>query len=582
MASVNPGTGWGKSRPATITPATSGVPIIVVGTDEYRVNDLAAAVLAGDKDLYQRGGFLVQVVEAEPGGNTDGGVWRQPGSPVIRLLPPALPRDRLTRSARWVKRVPGQESGTEERPTHPPAWSVNAVQARGEWPGVRHLEAVVNYPVFLSDGSVLASNGYDPATGLLVAMPPGLRVVVPENPTAADVHAAVATIDDILFDFPFERPEHRAAWYAGLLTPLAWFGFQGPAPLTLIDGNVRGIGKGLLADLIALILTGRRFPLMGYTPDKEELRKRITSLAMEGERLILLDNLAGSVGNDALDMALTADRWKDRVLGGNAVFDGPLNLDWYATGNNVQLRADTARRSCHCRLETQVERPELRAGLKHPDRRRYVLENRGSLLSAALTILRGWHVAGRPRHELTPWGTFEVWSGVVREAVVWAGLSDPGETREALQSAADRDAMAMTALMNVLAIADPNGRGMTTAEIIDTARKPGDPAPAWAADLRAAVEELCGKLDGQALGYKFRHFIRRKFGGRMIDKAWGGHGNVARWAVFVVGRATPLAPSLVSPALSTGGDGGDGGHVPSPPDIAGKKVRPALGHMDTR
>jgi hypothetical protein len=32
-------------------------------------------------------------------------------------------------------------------------------------------------------------------------------------------------------DFPFERPEHRAAWLAGLLTPLAWFAFDGPAPL---------------------------------------------------------------------------------------------------------------------------------------------------------------------------------------------------------------------------------------------------------------------------------------------------------------------------------------------------------------
>lgn len=72
----------------------------------------------------------------------------------------------------------------------------------------------------------------------------------------------------------------------------------------------------MLADTVAIIITGRRFPVMSYTNDKEELRKKITSLAVEGERLVLLDNLAGAVGNDVLDMALTTDTWKDRLLGG--------------------------------------------------------------------------------------------------------------------------------------------------------------------------------------------------------------------------------------------------------------------------
>ncbi len=32
------------------------------------------------------------------------------------------------------------------------------------------------------------------------------------------------------------------------------------------------------------------------------------------------------------------------------------------------------------------------------------------LLAAALTILRGWIVAGKPKHGLKPWGSFEQWS----------------------------------------------------------------------------------------------------------------------------------------------------------------------------
>jgi hypothetical protein len=253
---------------------------------------------------------------------------------------------------------------------------------------------------------------------------------------------------------------------------------------------------------------------MSYTNDKEELRKKITTLTVEGERLVLLDNLAGAVGNDVLDMALTADTWKDRLLGGNQAYDGPLNVTWFGTGNNVQLAADTARRVCHIRMETPDERPEMKEGFRHPDLRAHVLSNRGTLLGAALTILRGWIVAGRPRHSLLPWGSFEQWSNTVREAVVFAGLPDPGETRRQLQSMADRDANALADIISGLGEMDGAGRGMTTAEIVQRL-KDDDSNAEGIANMRTAVEELCGRL----LGYKFRHFARRNFGGRMIDKS---------------------------------------------------------------
>ena len=553
-------------------------PKIVIGTDEYRVNNEAVAALAPMPDLYQRGGILSRVCYTDAPADPHAAVRRPPGSPVVQPLPPALLRERMTRAARWVThRVRADK--VEELPAHPPDWCVSAVHARGHWPPIRQLEAVVNHPVVLADGTLLAAAGYDRRSGLLVCCPTDLRVTTLDSPSRADALAAVNVIGDVLADFPFERPEHRAAWLAGLLTPLAWFGFDGPAPMTLIDGNVRGVGKGLLADVIALTLTGRRFPVMSYTADKEELRKKITSLAIEGERLVLLDNLAGAVGNDVLDMALTADRWKDRVLGVNRVYDGPLHVAWYATGNNVQLAADTARRCSHCRLETGDERPELRADVRYPDLRRHVRGQRGSLLSAALTILRGWHAAGRPRHGLTPWGSFEGWSGVVREAVVWAGLPDPGETRLALQTSADRDAIGMAALIDALERADPHGVGMTTAEIVEAVRKPAGPDPGWHADMRSAVEELCGHLDGKKLGYRLRHFARRNFGGKMIDRARGGHGNVTRWAVVSAGRRPePCPPSPPSPpptGAPTGGDGGDGGnHSARTGEVGEPQVKP--------
>ena len=300
---------------------------------------------------------------------------------------------------------------------------------------------------------------------------------------------------------------------------------------------------------------------MTYTSDREELRKRITTAAVEGERLILLDNLAGAVGNDILDAALTGDRWKDRLLGGNRMFDGPLHVTWFGTGNNVQLQADTSRRVCHVRMESADERPELRAGFKYRDLRAHVRANRGRLLSAALTILRGWTVAGKPTHGLKAWGSYEPWSDVVREAVVFADLPDPGETRLALQTAADRDAGAMAVVLDGLEKMDTDRRGKTTVEVIAALKGTDEHSAEWLAEMRSAVEELCGKLDGRALGFKFRHFKRRNFAGKMLDVAGTDrqHGN--RWTVLSASKMRPAAPP--PPAGPIAGDVGDAGDDPA-------------------
>ena len=62
----------------------------------------------------------------------------------------------------------------------------------------------------------------------------------------------------------------------------------------LVDANVRAAGKGLLLDCISQIVSGERFSIATYTSDEDELRKRITSLVLAGDRLVLFDNLEGA------------------------------------------------------------------------------------------------------------------------------------------------------------------------------------------------------------------------------------------------------------------------------------------------
>src|SRR5262249_9630838 len=161
------------------------------------------------------------------------------------------------------------------------------------------------------------------------------------------------------------------------------------------------------------------------------------------------------------------DRWKERLLGGHRLYDGPLHVTWYGTGNNVQLVGDTPRRVCRICLESKLERPEERSDVRYPLLRQHVGGRRGELLSAALTVLRAWHAAGMPRHGLTPWGSYEGWSGLVREAVVFAGLPDPGLARMSLAPSGDREVGALVALMDALSAWDPGGTGKTIVEIVD-------------------------------------------------------------------------------------------------------------------
>jgi hypothetical protein len=508
--------------------SSSPRPTITITTEEHEVNAAAVAALARDKDIYQRGGLLARVVrDVSPAAK---GI-RRPFAPRIEPLPPPLLRERLAANASWITLNETKKDGVVETPAHPPGWCVSAVHARADWPGIRHLEAVVDYPVLRPDGTILGQPGYDLETGLLLETTAALPSI-PECPSKEQAVAARDRLLEVASDFPFERPVHRAAWLAALLTPLARFAFAGPAPLFLVDANVRAAGKGLLLDCISRVTTGERFTIATYTDDEDELRKRILALALGGDRLVLFDNLTGKFGNGVLDAALTGTSFKDRVLGVNRMAEAPLYMTWYATGNNVAIAADTARRVCHIRLESPEERPEERQGFRYPNLLAWVGQNRAALLADALTILRGYCAAGRPDQGLPAWGSFEGWSALVRSAVVWSGLPDPGETRLLLQAQADVAAESMGVLLRCWEQMDPERRGLTAAEVVGRLRESSpESSPDYQDDLRDALEALLGKLDARLLGNKLRSYRRRIFGGRFIDQA-GTHNRAARWAAY--------------------------------------------------
>lgn len=334
---------------------------------------------------------------------------------------------------------------------------------------------------------------------------------------------------------------------AGVITPIVRSAFEGPSPLFLFDANVRGAGKTLLAQSVGCIALGRDLGVSNYSADPEELRKQITAIVIAGDPAILFDNLQGAIGGSTFDRMLTATYWSDRILGTNTTVNLPLRTTWYGTGNNVMLHGDTCRRTLHCRLDVLEENPEDREGFTHPDLMAWIRRERTRLVVASLTIVAAYLKAGRPALGLKPMGSFEGWSDVVRQSVVWAGCPDPCTTRDGLASMADSDTIALGSLLDTFAQFDCERRGFIVSELITRCwgQNGALPTDEVSVAVRSSVESLLGLPAGKppsskSLGKKLSGWRRRNVHGRILD----AHPNEIRcgsqvWRIAQAGSTHP-------------------------------------------
>jgi hypothetical protein len=164
--------------------------------------------------------------------------------------------------------------------------------------------------------------------------------------------------------------------------------------------------------------------------DGDEFEKRVTSMLLEGSRVILLDNVH-SLSGEALAAALTAQTWRGRRLGKSEMLTLSNDALWMATGNNVSLDDDMPRRIIPIRLDAGVERPENRTGFKHPDLLRWIKQHRPALVAACIAMIEAWKTAGRPAGAARL-GSYESWSAIVGGVLDVAGVHGFLEGREHL------------------------------------------------------------------------------------------------------------------------------------------------------
>ncbi|MHB8971527.1 MAG: primase-helicase zinc-binding domain-containing protein [Pirellulaceae bacterium] len=513
---------------------------VSVGLDEAKVAEQVLAALGNlgwDNDnemssrVYQRVGQLVHITETTDA--TVCGVELPQDMLRIRLLPVAIIRERI---ASAVKLEGPPDKDGEPTNIRPPGWLVNAIHQRGQYPRcIRPLSGIVLCPTLRSDGTVIQRPGYDQRTGLLFA-PDGKYPPILEEPTRYDAIRAATNLLDIVGDFPFLGPDHRSVWLAMVLTLVGRTAIRGPCPMFVIDANCPGTGKSLLADIAGMIVYGDRMPRKPWPGDDDnEVRKTITSVALEGLPAVLWDNVVGRLGCSSLDAALTGTTWTDRILGTNTTTGTlPLNTVWAATGNNIVLGADTPRRVLLCRIETDLDNPEERADFTYDNLIGWVRQHRHQLAVDAVTVLRAYAHAGYPNQKLPSWGAFEAWSDLIRNAIVWIGLPDPWKTRTIVREA-DRSVELLGLIHAGIAEVDPDGQGVTSGQIVQLLSAPiehgkDDKYP----QLRAAITEICGgKIDGRKVGNQLRLYVRRVKAGRRLHMS-KAHDGAAKWILQTV------------------------------------------------
>ena len=295
------------------------------------------------------------------------------------------------------------------------------------------LNGMTRQPYLRPDGSLTMAAGYDAATGMFGVFD-AREFAVPERPTRVQAEAALAVLTDLLTEFSFAGDTDLAAALVALLTAAVRPSLP-HAPMFHARAHMVGSGKSYLCELITAFATPQRGTPTTFPADDEECRKLLLAEFLRAPAVIEFDNLTGDlVAHRALCTALTSEHITGRILGVSKTATVSTRALFLSSGNNVGPVQDMARRCITIHLAPQCEVPAARE-FQRPELVREVLRERGRYVSAALTIVRAWIVAGRPKTSCKALGRFR---GLVRPlspAIALAGsrrsnrIGVPGDGR---------------------------------------------------------------------------------------------------------------------------------------------------------
>jgi len=333
-------------------------------------------------------------------------------------------RFELENAAKFV--TVNQQKGGAETICPPPKLVCEYILAMSHYDGFQELTRLVSAPFVAGDGRVITSPGYDDQTGIFYHQAIPLKIPNTEPTEKNLAWAKRLILDELLCDFPFASEADRANAIAYFLLPFCRELINGATPLHLISAPAQGSGKTLLGEVLSKVFN----PLQSICSAPKNLdadaewRKSITTRLVSQSSHVFFDNVTGKLEVASLAAAITTTTWSDRLLGQNKEITAPNNAAWLITGNNLSLGEDMIRRTVEVRLDSQCENPFERDNFKHSNLRRWVDEQRGNLIAAAIILIRNWINLGKPTPQNLPAiGSFEQWRDVLGGILETANLA---------------------------------------------------------------------------------------------------------------------------------------------------------------
>jgi putative DNA primase/helicase len=380
------------------------------------------ALAAAQVPFYQRGTKMVRVARVKAK-NASGETFLVPG--IVPVTDAILDRA-LGQSVPWVRFDVRTKKHVAIDPPKPVVQQILGMV--DEWP-FPPLRGIIQCPTLRRDGSLLDAEGYDEQTGLVLSkslkMPP-----IPDRPTREDAEASLAQLNMLLTEFPFVDDEgSHAVALSMIMTPVLRAAME-VAPMHLVNKPAPGTGASYLADVASMIATGNRCAVKAQGRNPEETEKRLIGSALEGRPIIALDNCHRVLEGDFLCQVTERPLLELRALGKSDQHIIANSFCIFANGNNITVADDMVRRTIRCAMDANRENPELRSFKSSP--LAMISANRGNFVAACLTIARAYVAAGRP-NQSPPLASFEQWSAIVRDPLVWLGCRDPVATMDALR-----------------------------------------------------------------------------------------------------------------------------------------------------
>lgn len=278
-------------------------------------------------------------------------------------------------------------------------------------------------------------------------------------------------IPSLLSEFSWHDPvADKTNYLAILITTLLDHLFPGDTPFVDIEGNQKGVGKTLAANIIGILRDAEMPRSINLTNNEEELEKQLCSSFMNGSTTINFDNVKLSknmhtVSNPLLEKCITDKVLKFRILGGNNEFKMLNRALFILTSNGAVLSPDLISRRLLISLYYEGN-PENR-NFKIQNIEDFCVENRDHILSELVYMIEVWKSQKKPlskvRHRFQKWASIV---GGILEANGFEGFLEASGLEETTK---DSDELDFDELVMHL---DPSEH-YTTKQILDLAKHLG-------------------------------------------------------------------------------------------------------------